>query len=150
MKRHICIFPLSCNLFSVKCTDLKHSWWNLVNVYTHVTTTMIRIGSISIIPESFLVLPLVISSSHPKASTLLISITKTGFVRSGFSRKQNHAVCPHFCLAALTPHNDFEVHPCGYMYQQFNPFYSWVIFHCIHVPQSTHNGWTWRFWGYCK
>ena len=32
-------------------------------------------------------------------------------------------------------HNAFKVHSCHGMYQYFTPFYVWVIYHCVYIPQ---------------
>lgn len=40
------------------------------------------------------------------------------------------------CLASLTPHNVFKVHPCHSVYPDFMPFYDWINicghFDCFH------------------
>ena len=44
------------------------------------------------------------------------------------SCQRNHTLCVLLCLASLTEHRVFEVHPRGSLCQSFTPFHGWVLF----------------------
>jgi hypothetical protein len=68
---------------------------------------------------------------QPQAHTDLLSVTVDYFAFYISGRIQDVLF---FCLALLTKHSNFEIHSCCYKYQQFSPFHSRVVLHCIALP----------------
>ena len=70
---------------------------------------------------------------QPLATTSLLSVL-VGVPVLDASCKWGPAVRGGSCLAVLTQHHVFEVHPRGSGCWCFIPFYDWLIAHCMDGP----------------
>ena len=59
-----------------------------------------------------------------------------------------YAICVLLCLASFIWYNVFKVHSCCSMYQNFTPFYGWIIFifvvwiyHILFIHSSLKDSW---------
>ena len=67
------------------------------------------------------------------------------FIISRTLYKWDHTVCNVLrFFFFLSPHNTLEIHPSCYKHQECLPFYCWVIFHCVDVPQLVYPFTSWR------
>lgn len=114
---------------------LSIQWWVLNNVYTHVTTTTIKIMNNSITPDSS---PVPLWSQFPTPPHPWPHWAAFCSYRLDLSFLEylqwNCIVSIPLFLASFTPHNVFEIHQCC-LYKQFVSSYWWVLFHCMDRPQ---------------
>ena len=66
------------------------------------------------------------------------------FVISRMFYKSNHIVCNLFGLAFFTQNSSLESHPSYCMRRWIVPFYCWVVFHGMDVPQFIWSTIHWR------
>lgn len=118
------------NLYIIKYTGLKHSFPLILTVsYMCVTTTQ-SIASISIISDSFLVLPSgqLTSHLHPWQNCCfyyhIAILPILGF----------HINLCVFCCVWLPWLSTKFFNPFGPLqYQKFVPFHHWLVLYCVHV-----------------
>lgn len=71
----------------------------------------------------------------PNVSQLIICFPFLNFILLRLSYKWNYMVFGLLRLAFFICHNACEICPSCYMYHQFIPFYCWVVFHNMDIPQ---------------
>ena len=100
-----------------------------------------------LLPLPLLPLSLPLPRSQPLITTSLLPISIDLPILC-ISHKWNHTVHDPWCLASFTQCNVSKVHLCCSMCQYFTPFYGWVIFHHMHMPQFVYPFTCWRTFGF--
>ena len=86
--------------------------------------------------ETLYCLAIILQSPHvpqPQATTNLLSVS-IGLPILDIAYKQNHTIYGLLCLACITQHNIFKVHPHCSMCQNFISLYGLIIFRCMYIP----------------